>query len=150
MKYNLYIFCHYDLDVDVCGYTAHSLASGCSRCEDNYNTLPSDKIHEKNCSYYNKIVPNISVVVQVHDDKAKEKELLQGSVVHMYKTLIAHAENGEGYVVKPPPTMKYCSQHRKVDSFILMEFMDQLNNTLFSAWLNKVEAVNVSVNIEGI
>jgi hypothetical protein len=69
MKYSLDIFCHYDLDVDVCGYTTHSLASGCSRCEDNYNMLSSDKIHEKNCSYYNKIVPNNSVVVHVHDDK---------------------------------------------------------------------------------
>jgi hypothetical protein len=84
------------------------------------------------------------------NDKAMEKELLQGSVVHMYKTVIAHADIGEGYVVKPPPTMKYCSQRRKVNSFILMEFTDPLNNTLFSAWLNKVEAVNVSVNIEGL
>jgi hypothetical protein len=95
MKYNLDIFCYYDLDVDVCRYTAHSLASGCSRCGDNYNVLSSDKIHEKTCLYYNKIVPNNSVVVQVRDDKAMEKELLEGSVVHMYKTVIACAENGE-------------------------------------------------------
>ncbi len=52
-------------------------------------------------------------------------------------------------MVKPPPTMKYCSQRRKADPFILMEFMDPLNNNLFSAWLNKVEAVNISVHIEG-
>jgi hypothetical protein len=62
MKYNLDIFCHYDLDVDICGYTAHSLASGCSSCEDNYNMFSSDKMHKKNCSYYNKILPNNSSI----------------------------------------------------------------------------------------
>jgi hypothetical protein len=55
MKYNMDIFCHYDLDVDVCGFTAHSLASGCGRCEDNYNMMSSDKYHDSNCAYYNKI-----------------------------------------------------------------------------------------------
>jgi hypothetical protein len=139
MKYNLDIFCHYDLDVDVCGYTAHSLATGCSRCEDNYNMLSSEKIHSKNCSYYNKILPNNSAIAQVRDKKAMEKELLQGSVVHKYKTVIDRAEHGERYVVKPPPTMKK-------GPFILLELTIPLNNTLFSAWLNKVEAVNRSVN----
>ena len=50
MKYKLDIFCHYDLDVDICGFTAHSLATGCSRCEDNYNMLSSDKDHDSNCT----------------------------------------------------------------------------------------------------
>jgi pyruvoyl-dependent arginine decarboxylase (PvlArgDC) len=96
------------LDVDVCGYTAHSLATGCSRCEDNYNMLSSEKIHSANCSYYSKILPSNYAIAKVRDEKAMEKELLQGSVVHMYKIVIDRAKRGEGYVVKPPPTMKYC------------------------------------------
>ncbi len=91
----------------------------------------SDQMHKKNCSYYNKILPDNSSIFQLCDDKDMEKELFQGSVVHMYKTVIAHAENGEGYVVNPQPAMKCCSQRRKMDSFILMEFTNLTTYFLF-------------------
>jgi hypothetical protein len=47
MKYNQDIFCHYELNIDVRWFTAHSLASGCPRCQDNYNMLPSNLQHNK-------------------------------------------------------------------------------------------------------
>lgn len=146
MKFNLDIFCHYDLDVDICGFTAHSLASGCKRCEDNYNMLDSDKHHASDCSYYTKIQPYSHEVQKVRDEKATEKELLEGAVINMYQTIIRHAEEGNGCVVLPPPTIKYCSQRRQMDSFLLCDFCNVSNNDLFSVWLNKVQAVNVSAS----
>lgn len=146
VKYNLDTYCHYDLDVDICGFTAHSLASGCGRCQDNYNMLESDKNHDKACSYYLKILPFSHEVQKVRDEKAAEKELLQGAVIHMYETVIHKAEEGNGCVVLPPPKIKYLSQRKKMDSFLLCEFSNEANNKLFHVWLNKVQAVNVSMD----
>jgi hypothetical protein len=144
MKYNQDIFCHYDLNVDVCGFTAHSLANGCSRCKDNYQMLPSNLQHDKDCSYFTKIQPNSSAVQQLIDDKSREMGLLQAAVVTMYETVIQHAEDGNGFTMLPPPTMKYTTQRRRKNSFLLCEFSNVVNNTLFSVWLSKVETVNVS------
>ena len=110
VKYNLDNCCHYDLDVDICGFTSHSLASGCRRCQDNYNMLESDNNHDKTCSYYLKILPFSYEIQKVRYDKETEKELLQGAVIHMYETIIQNAEEGNGCIVLPPSTMKYCSQ----------------------------------------
>jgi hypothetical protein len=110
IKYNLDNFCHYDVDVDICGFTAHSLAMGCDRCEDNYNLLVSDKHHVYNCSYYLKIQPYSHYVQVVRDEKETKKELLQGAVIKIYQTIIRQAEEGNGCMVLPPPPMKYCSQ----------------------------------------
>lgn len=147
MKYNMDIFCHYDLDVDVCGFTAHSVATGCKRCEDNYNMLSSDKEHDSTCTYYNNICPHYSALGKTRDDKAMEKEYLEGAVVQMYKNALTRAENGDGCVNIRPPMMNYCSQRRRHDSFLLCEFNNPVNNEIFSVWLSKVEVVNVSINI---
>jgi hypothetical protein len=146
VKYNLDTFCHYDLDVDISGFTAHSLASGCGRCQDNCNMLESVKNHDKTCLYYLKILPFSHEVQKLRDEKAAEKELLQGAVIHMYETVIHKAEEGNGCVVLPPPKIKYCSQRKKMDSFLLCEFCNVANNKLFHVWLNKVQAVNVSID----
>ena len=76
MKYNQDTFCHYDLDIDICGFTAHSLANGCGRCQDNYNMLESDKNHDKACSYYLKILPFSHEVQKVRDDGLRTKDIM--------------------------------------------------------------------------
>ncbi len=147
MKYNQDTFCHYDLDIDICGFTAHSLASGCPRCKDNYHKLSSNKQHDKDCSYYTKILPNSYAIQQLVDDKYHELGLLQAAVINMYEAVIRNAEDGNGCVVLPPPTMTYTTQRRKKNSFMLCEFSNALNNDLFSVWLSKVETVNVSTEL---
>jgi hypothetical protein len=146
MKYNKDMFCHYDLDIDICGFTAHSLASGCPRCKDNYHMLSSNKQHDKVCSYYTKILPNSYAIQQLLDDKSAELGLLQAAVINMYEAVIRHAEDGNGCVVLPPPTMTYTTQRRKKNSFMLCECSNALNKDSFSVWLSKVETVNVSTD----
>jgi hypothetical protein len=109
--------------------------------------LESDNNHDKTCSYHLKILPFSYEVQKVRDDKETEKELLQGAVIHMYETIIHIAEEGNGCIVLLPPTMKYCSQRKKLDSFLLCEFCNVVNNDLFSVWLNKVEAVNLTYHL---
>jgi hypothetical protein len=104
--------------------------------------LESVKIHDKTCLYYLKILPFSHEVQKLRDEKAAEK---QGAVIHMYETVIHKAEEGNGCVVLPPPKIKYCSQKMKMDSFLLCEFCNMANNK-FHVWLNKVPAVNVSMD----
>jgi hypothetical protein len=105
--------------------------------------LPSNLQHNKNCSYYTKIQPISYAVKQLIDVKCNEMGLLQAAIFNIYKFVIHHAEDGNGFTVLPP-SLTYITQRRKNNLFLFCEFSNVVNNTLFLVWLTKVETVNVS------
>ncbi len=144
MQYNRDNYCHLDLDVDVCGFTAYSLANGCERCQDNYNMVFSECLHHSKCTYYNNICPNYGKISISRDQDAVDKEVLEAAVIHMYRYVIDGALDGNLGVHVPPPKIKYKRQMKKKDSIMLCEFINLVNDEYFMLWLNKLEAVEVS------
>lgn len=144
MQYNRDNYCHLDLDVDVCGFTAFSLANGCERCQDNYDMVYSERLHHSKCTYYNNICPNFGKISASRNQDAVEKEVFEAAVVQMYRHVIDGALDGNIGVDVPPPRIKYRRQKKNIDSIILCEFLNIVNDEYFMLWLNKLEAVEVS------
>jgi hypothetical protein len=139
-----------DLQLEACGFSDNSIEQGCARCIDNSHYKAAMAEHLLGCRYFDKfqhIHENSQLTVTEGNNNLASTGLeieLDELVEKMYENSNKLADDGSLGNGLPPPTIKPMMKEKSNDSYILLPFINLLNDDIIMRWLSKVEAIEVS------
>jgi len=136
--------------INICGFYPNSIDI-CDRCTDNANNLDSTKTHALDCPYYQSLFHEAQVGNIMPPDpyflfrSVPRNALCEDDIAEMYNAALADPilTTGKKWTL-PIAHMSTFEKVPKNDRYVLAEFRNNCDGTLFSKWLTRNEAVKVT------
>jgi hypothetical protein len=135
--------------INLCGFYPNSIDI-CDRCADNANNFDSTKTHALDCPYYQSLFPEAQVGNILLPDpyflfrSITSHMLCEDDIAEMYNAALADPilTTGKQWTL-PIAHMSTFKKVAKNNRYLLAEFPNNRDGTLFSKWLMRNEAVKV-------
>jgi len=135
--------------INMCGFYPNSIDI-CDRCADNANNVDSTKTHALDCPYYQSLFPEAQVGNLMPPDpyflfrSVTSNTLCEDDIAEMYNAALSDPilTTGKKWTL-PIAHISTFNKVAKNDRYLLAEFRNNRDGTLFTKWLTRNEAVKV-------